>query len=148
MNKNNQVYIITGGSSGLGLGTVKVLRRFGYKIVIFDLQKNEQLKYDDNLLFFKIDVTDKLGIRRAMENVVGNWGRIDGVVNCAGRATVSYLTKKRRIPVLEPEEMEILFKINVLGSFNMIKEYVTLQQKYNWKKGVIINTSSVASEEG
>ncbi len=84
-----------------------------------------------------------------MVNIVENWGRIDGVVNCAAIALVSFFTEQEEeSPIIESEHLEALFKVNVLGTFNMIKEYVTLQQKYLWKKGVIVNTSSITSVEG
>jgi len=44
--------------------------------------------------------------------------------------------------------MEKFFKINVLGTFNMIREYLNLYKNNSWTKGVIINISSTASEDG
>ncbi len=46
MNNNSQVFIITGGASGLGLATAKVLRQSGHRVVIFDINENDQIKVD------------------------------------------------------------------------------------------------------
>jgi 2-keto-3-deoxy-L-fuconate dehydrogenase len=75
------VAIVTGGASGIGLATAQVLAQRGARVACFDL---EPVKVPEPLLGIAADVTDDAAVRRGVETVVEQFGRLDVVVNNAG----------------------------------------------------------------
>ena len=82
LNIKDRVYIVTGGSSGIGAAIVKELLDEGAKVVDADL--NEPKEVHENLTFYQTDVTNKNDVDATVKATVREYGRLDGVVNNAG----------------------------------------------------------------
>ena len=151
MSVENKVFIVTGGCSGLGKATAEHLGSFpGVKVAVFDLDVSEEVKVaSDRLLKLKTDVTDGALVRQNVDEVVKKFGKIDAVINCAGIATAGLLIyPKNPKHEMNAEKMELTFKVNVMGTFNVMKAYLEQYNKNQWKKGCIVNVASVAAEDG
>ena len=95
----NQVAVITGGSSGLGLSIMKALLAEGAKVAVLDLKAHPDTEKDSNVYFQSIDITQEDKVREAI-NIIGNkFGRIDILVNSAGIADNKNIRQISRIPV-------------------------------------------------
>ena len=88
MSRAGQTFIVTGGASGLGLGTVKLLANEGANVMILDRNAdlgNETAKtVGTTVAFTEVDVTDEESVKKAVASTVAKFGRLDGVINCAG----------------------------------------------------------------
>ena len=100
MEANNKVAVVTGGCSGLGNATVKVLLKAGVKVAIFDLneQQGAALVQElgegfgaDNVMFAKVDVSSAESVSSAMDAVIEKFGALHICVNCAGIAPAKRL---------------------------------------------------------
>src|ERR1700761_483788 len=80
----DNVFIVTGGSSGLGAGTARMLAEAGAKVVIADLREPEALA--ENVLFHKTDVSDEASAQAAGQAAQDRFGGLHGLINCAGVA--------------------------------------------------------------
>ena len=70
------VYVVTGGATGIGAGIAKVLRSHGARVAVFQ----PDASYEDAII---CDVRDPAAVSRAIEGVVRDYGRLDGLVNNA-----------------------------------------------------------------
>ncbi len=91
-------FIVTGGASGLGEGTVKMLAEAGANVVIADLQvdKGEALakQFGQKARFVKCDVTSEADSQAAVDTALENFAALQGLVNCAGIAIAERTVKK------------------------------------------------------
>ncbi|WP_028357816.1 3-hydroxyacyl-CoA dehydrogenase [Brackiella oedipodis] len=147
----NKVFIVTGGASGLGQGTAKMLVQNGAKVVIADVQDEAGQATAKELqqTFVHCDVTQEQDIQKVIA-AAQQQGSIFGLVNCAGIAPAQRTVGKKG-----PHQLDLFQKvisINLIGTFNMIR-LVAAQMQGNepeatGERGVIINTASVAAYEG
>lgn len=147
LNIKDRVYIVTGGSSGIGAAIVKELADAGSKVINADLNKPK--KADKNVTYYHTDVTSKKNVEETVKNTVEKYGHIDGVVNNAGinlpRLLVDNEKPKSQYEMTE-DDWTKMFNINVKSVMLMsqaVGRYLT-KQKY----GVIVNMSSEAGLEG
>jgi NAD(P)-dependent dehydrogenase (short-subunit alcohol dehydrogenase family) len=88
MQIRDSVFIVTGGASGLGAGTVRALAGQGGKVVAADVNRaaGEALaaKLGDAVRFVECDVTSEEHGKRAVDAAVSAFGGLTGLVNCAG----------------------------------------------------------------
>eukprot|EP00386_Alphamonas_edax_P010641 GDKI01034178.1.p1 GENE.GDKI01034178.1~~GDKI01034178.1.p1 ORF type:complete len:255 (+),score=59.59 GDKI01034178.1:65-829(+) len=154
MKVKNHVFIVTGGGSGLGESTVRMLVKEGAKVAIFDMStvNGEKLQREmgDQTAFFQVNVTDEQSVKAAVQGVVAKWSAIHGVVNCAGVASaIPTVGKNGPYPL---DAFELVLKINVTGSFNVARlaahQMSKQQPSEDGDRGVIINVASVAAYEG
>ena len=112
---NQQVAIVTGGCSGLGLSITKALADRGAFIEIFDLKSKEDLDFSDNshIAFHSVDITDEVKVQEAIHEVWQKHHRIDILINCAG------ITGLTNIKSHETNSNNIrkVFDINFMGSY-------------------------------
>jgi NAD(P)-dependent dehydrogenase (short-subunit alcohol dehydrogenase family) len=154
MNLHNQTFFISGGSSGLGQATAKALIAKGANVMIGDINitagEKAVLDLGNKAAFVECNVTDEASVQAAIAATVARFGGVHGVVNCAGVAPGERVVGKNGPHSLANFERTI--KINLIGSFNVIRiaAHQMSQQPAaaNGERGVIINTSSVASFEG
>ena len=89
MQIQNQVFLVTGGGSGLGAATARMLVRTGGKVVVADVSASGDdvaRELGANARFAKTDVTDEASTQAAIDLCVSAFGAIHGAVNCAGIA--------------------------------------------------------------
>ena len=151
MDIKDKVFIVTGGASGLGAGTVRMLVDNGAKVVIADVQDEpgKALAQELGQIFVHCDVTQEADGQAAVDAALG-LGSLFGLVNCAGIAPASR-TVGRNGP--HPLDMfQKVISINLVGTFNMIRLASAAMSNNDpeptGERGVLINTASVAAYDG
>ncbi len=145
------VFIVTGGASGLGEGTARMLAAQGATVVIADLQadKGEALARALGGAFVKCDVSQEADGQAAVAKAV-SLGKLMGLVNCAGIApAVKTVGKEGAHPLAVFSKV---VTVNLIGSFNMIRLAAEAMSKNDpeptGERGVLISTASVAAYDG
>jgi len=148
MKIHDNVFIVTGGSSGLGAATAALLAEAGGKVVIADLREPEALA--ENVLFHKTDVSDATSAEGVIEAARKHFGGLHGLVSCAGVAPSERVVGKAGPHGLDSFARTI--SVNLVGSFNMLRLAAsvmsTAEPNEEGERGVIINTASVAAFDG
>ncbi len=151
MDISGKVFIVTGGASGLGEGTARMLAEMGGKVVIADMQvdKGEAIATQISGQFIRCDVSQESDAAAVVNAAVG-LGKVMGLVNCAGIAPA-----ERTVGKNGPHALGIFNKciqVNLIGSFNMIRLCADAMSKNTpestGERGVLISTASVAAYDG
>ena len=149
-----KVFIVTGGASGLGEGTARMLVAHGGKVVLADLQvdKGEALAAElgaGNTAFVRCDVSQEADGQAAVAKATA-MGKLMGLVNCAGIAVGSKTVGKDGAHPLALYAKVI--SVNLIGSFNMIRLAAEAMCKNapeaTGERGVLVSTASVAAFDG
>ncbi len=146
-----KVFIVTGGASGLGEGTARMLADNGAKVLVADLQaeRGQQVASEIGGTFIKCDVSQEADGQAAVAAALA-MGRLMGLVNCAGLATAAKTVGKDGAHPLAPFSKTIT--VNLIGSFNMIRLAAEAMAKNTpeatGERGVLISTASVAAYDG
>jgi NAD(P)-dependent dehydrogenase (short-subunit alcohol dehydrogenase family) len=146
-----KVFIVTGGASGLGEGTARMLAANGGKVVIADLQKDkgEALAGEIGGSFVSCDVSQEADGQAAVATAV-SLGKLMGLVNCAGIAPAAKTIGKDGAHALALFAKVVT--VNLVGSFNMIRLAADAMAKNapepTGERGVLISTASVAAYDG
>jgi len=146
-----KVFIVTGGASGLGEGTARMLAASGGKVVIADMQadKGAQIAKEIGGAFVKCDVSQEADGQAVVAKAV-SMGKLMGLVNCAGISTAEKTVGKNGAHVLGAFTKTIT--VNLVGSFNMIRLAADAMCKNELEptgeRGVLISTASVAAYDG
>jgi NAD(P)-dependent dehydrogenase (short-subunit alcohol dehydrogenase family) len=146
-----KVFIVTGGASGLGEGTARMLAANGAKVVVADVQadKGQGLAQELGGAFVRCDVTQEPDAQAAVAQAL-SMGKLMGLVNCAGIAVGSKTVGKDGAHPLALFAKVI--SINLVGSFNMIRLAAEAMCKNapepTGERGVLISTASVAAFDG
>jgi NAD(P)-dependent dehydrogenase (short-subunit alcohol dehydrogenase family) len=153
MQIRNNVFIVTGGASGLGGATTRLLADNGGRIVIADVQldRGEALARELGPIarFVKCDVSSEADAQAAVAAATA-LGTLRGLVNCAGIAIGEKTIGKDGPHALA--SFASVISINLIGSFNMIRlaasAMAALEPTSDGERGVLINTASVAAYDG
>jgi NAD(P)-dependent dehydrogenase (short-subunit alcohol dehydrogenase family) len=146
-----KVFIVTGGASGLGEGTARLLASKGAKVVIADMQieKGESVAKEIGGAFVKCDVSNEAD-GMAVITAATAMGKLMGLVNCAGIAPAEKTVGKNGAHGLATFGKCIT--VNLIGSFNMIRLAAEAMCKNEpeatGERGVMISTASVAAFDG
>ncbi len=150
--------VITGGASGLGAATARLLAAEGVKIAIFDLndELGETLARETGGIFCKVNVTSSAEVDAGLAKARAANGQERILVNCAGVGgsvkTVSRDRETREIKEYPLDNFERIIQVNLIGTFRCITKsaagMLTLDPLPDGDRGVIINTASVAAEDG
>ncbi len=140
--------VVTGGGSGLGEGTARLLKEKGANVFLIDLNEEGLKKVSDDIgsEYFVGDVSNK----ELMSNAIKDLKNINCLVNCAGIAAGAKVVSSRGIHDLDL--FEKVLKVNLIGTFNMLRLCADKMQNNSpnedGEKGIIINTASVAAFDG
>jgi NAD(P)-dependent dehydrogenase (short-subunit alcohol dehydrogenase family) len=146
--------VVTGGASGLGEATVRILAANGGKAAILDLSEEKGTKLanelGENVIFVKTDVTDEASVQAALNKAMEAFGAIQVTVNCAGIGLAQKTLSKNG-----PHDLAAFTKViqvNLIGTFNVIRlaaeKMAANTPNAGGERGVIINTASVAAFDG
>lgn len=150
MDISDNVFLVTGGASGLGEATARMLAAASGKVVIADINPaGEALAAELGGRFVRCDVSSEVDGRAAVEAATG-LGRLAGLVNCAGVAPACKTVGKDGPHPLDAFERTV--RINLIGTFNMVRlaaaAMIGNTPDAGGERGVIVNTASVAAFEG
>ena len=151
MQIKDKVFIVTGGASGLGEGTARMLAAEGGRVVVADMQaeKGEAVAKEIGGAFVQCDVTSEADGKAAVEQATA-MGKLMGLVNCAGIAPAEKTVGKNGAHALAVFSKTIT--VNLVGSFNMIRLAAEAICKNapesTGERGVMISTASVAAYDG
>lgn len=155
MDIQQNTFLISGGGSGLGEATVRMLAENGANVVIADLNQEAGEKLAAELgaqaRFVKTDVSSEADVRAAVAAAVDSFGGLRGAVSCAGVAVVGKVLNKEGVP----HSQELFNKgvqVNLVGTFNVIRLAAQAMAgnapDAGGERGVIINTASIAAFDG
>lgn len=150
MQIDGSVALVTGGASGLGLATGTALAQAGARVVLLDLPSSDGAARASEIgaTFAPADVTDPASVQAAIDTATG-LGALRVVVNCAGIAPPGKVLG--RTGPLPLEDFERIVRINLIGTFNVIRlaaAAIAATEPVDGERGVIVNTASVAAYEG
>jgi NAD(P)-dependent dehydrogenase (short-subunit alcohol dehydrogenase family) len=146
-----KVFIVTGGASGLGEGTARMLAAQGGRVIVADLQqeRGQALAGEIGGRFVRCDVTQESDGQAVVAAALES-GKLMGLVNCAGIATASKTVGKDGAHPLALFTKTIM--VNLVGSFNMIRLAAEAmcrnEPEPTGERGVLISTASVAAYDG
>lgn len=151
MEIKNKVFIITGGASGLGAGTARMLVAEGASVILADVQDEagEKLAAELGQTYVHCDVTQEADGQAAVAAALAV-GPLFGLVNCAGVAPASRIVGKNGPHALDLFQKVVM--INLVGTFNMSRLAAAAMSENapedTGERGVLINTASVAAYDG
>ncbi|HRK23434.1 MAG TPA: SDR family NAD(P)-dependent oxidoreductase [Beijerinckiaceae bacterium] len=151
--------IVTGGASGLGEATARRLASHGVRVALFDLDeaRGTRVAGDIGGLFCKTDVTSEASVADALKAARSRHGIERIAVNCAGIAPGKRIVlKNRETGALAPQDLASFSKVvsvNLIGTFNVLAQSAAGMAGLepldeDGSRGVIVNTASVAAEDG
>ena len=154
MRVGESTFFITGGGSGLGAATARLLVENGAHVALADVDEEagEQMasQIGSGAEFVRTDVTDEESVQDALDSVVEIFGSLNGAVNCAGIGPAAKVVGKKGVHDLGLFTKTV--EINLVGTFNVIRlAAVRLAENElgeDGERGVIINTASVAAYDG
>ncbi len=150
MKLEGKVAIVTGGASGLGRACVEMFVEKGAQVMIFDraVEQGKALSASlHGVAFCEVDVSDEHSVRVAMAETLRQFHTIHVLVNCAGIGMALKTWGSQGVMPLEL--FELTLKVNLLGTFNVLRLAAEQFAKNpEEEKGVIINTASVAAFDG
>ena len=150
--------VVTGGASGLGAATVRHLASMGVRIAIFDLDEARGQAVADELggVFCAVDITSDASVDAGFAKSRAAIGQERVLVNCAGTGNAIKTAGRdkttgeiRNYPTLA---FDRIVQINLIGSFRCLAKsaagMLTLPSLEGDERGCIVNTASVAAEDG
>jgi NAD(P)-dependent dehydrogenase (short-subunit alcohol dehydrogenase family) len=155
MELTNSSAIVTGGASGIGAATARMLAKKGAKVVIADLQadKGEALAKEIGGAFCKVDVTNTQDIINAVE-MATSMGPIRALVNSAGIGWAQRTVGKDGLvdSAANLDAFKKVIAINLVGTFDCIRVVGTAMSRNeplaHGERGAIVNIASVAAFDG
>jgi len=154
MQIRNHVFLVTGGASGLGAATVRLLAGEGASVVIADTNRASGEALASELgpaaRFALTDVTSEQDAQAAVDLALSAFGHLHGLVNCAGVAPSEKILGREGPHRLDSFARTV--NINLVGTFNMIRLAAAAIAKEapgeDGERGLIVNTASIAAFDG
>ncbi|MBY8034810.1 SDR family oxidoreductase [Vibrio fluvialis] len=152
MNLRDSVIVITGAGQGLGQMMAVTLAQAGADLALLDM--NEQGLLDTQkqchmlsakAIYYVMDVTNEAQVVKTFEDIVIDFGHVDGLINNAGILRDGLLVKVKdgQISKMSLEQFDTVMNVNVTGTFLCGRE-AAVKMIETKRKGVIINISSIA----
>jgi NAD(P)-dependent dehydrogenase (short-subunit alcohol dehydrogenase family) len=158
MDINGVAAVVTGAASGLGEATARALAARSAKVAVFDrdAERGGKVAAEIGGIFCEVDVTSDERVAAAFAKAREAHGQERILVNCAGVATAAKTVARdketkaaKRYPM---QQFELTIQINLIGTFRCIANsalgMVDLEPMQDGERGVIIDTASVAAEDG
>ena len=153
----NTAAVVTGAASGLGLATARALAAGGARVAIFDrnAEAGERAAQEIGGVFCEVDVTQDASVDAGFAKARAAHGQERVCVNCAGVGNAAKTAGRKRdtgeIGAFPMNAFEFVIQVNLIGSFRVASRsaagMLTLEP-VDGERGVIINTASVAAEDG
>jgi NAD(P)-dependent dehydrogenase (short-subunit alcohol dehydrogenase family) len=150
--------VVTGGASGLGRATAEALAAKGVKVALFDLnaEAGEPLAAQVGGVFCKVDVTSDQDVETAFAKAREAHGQERILVNCAGIGSAFKTAGRNKesgaISSFPLDSFARVIQINLIGTFRCIASsaagMLTLSPLEDGDRGAIVNTASVAAQDG
>ena len=150
--------VVTGGASGLGEATSRLLAKHGVKVAIFDMQKDKGEKVASEIggVFCEVNVTSDDSVAEGFKKARTANGQERILVNCAGTGnaakTASRDKKTGEIKFFQSKDFDRIIQINLVGTYRCIAMsaagMLTLEPLAGGERGAIVNTASVAAQDG
>ena len=154
MQRKDHTFLVTGGGSGLGLATARLLHSGGANVAVLDI--NEQAgqaaaeELGERSLFVRTNVSSEDDVRAAVAAAKDRFGALDGAINCAGIGGAMRTTSKRGAHPLDA--FKGILEVNLVGTFNVIRLAAETMAETpappGEERGVFVNTASVAAFDG
>ncbi len=155
---NSLTAIVTGGASGLGAATARLLASRGVKVGIFDLneESGEAVAAEIDGCFARVNVTSEDDVEAGFEKLRSANGQERILVNCAGIGNAIKTASRHRetgeISHFPLDRFELIIQVNLIGTFRCIAKsaagMLTLNPLADGARGAMVNTASVAAEDG
>jgi NAD(P)-dependent dehydrogenase (short-subunit alcohol dehydrogenase family) len=154
MQVENSTFLISGGGSGLGAATARLLAESEANVIVADVdhERGEGVAAEigDKARFVRTDVTDDGSVQNALDATLEAFGELRGAINCAGVGPArKVLGKKGPHPL---EEFAQAVQINLIATFNVVRLSAAVMAKNEptagGERGIIVNTASVAAFDG
>ncbi len=146
------VVVITGGASGLGLACARAARRTGSAVVLLDLPSSAgtevAMELGERARFVPTDVRDPDQVQAALD-LAATLGTLRVAVNCAGVATPGRIVGRRGVLALD--DFRAVVEINLIGTFNVLRlaaAAMSANEPLDGDRGLILMTASVAAYDG
>jgi NAD(P)-dependent dehydrogenase (short-subunit alcohol dehydrogenase family) len=138
---NTNVAIITGASSGIGLGMAETLVKQGYQVVANsrNITKANTLTASENLVLIDGDIADQAVAARVVDTAIQKFGRVDLLVNNAGIFVPKPFTE------YTPEDFNRVFSTNVVGFFYVTQSAIVQMRKQ--KSGHVVNITTTLADQ-
>ena len=150
--------VVTGGASGLGEATARALAAEGVKVAIFDMneEKGAKVAADIGGVFCHVNVTSEESVDAGFAKARAAIGQERVLINCAGTGnaikTASRAKETGQIKHFPLDLFNMIVQINLVGTFRCIAKsaagMLTLEPMEDGERGAIVNTASVAAEDG
>jgi len=155
---NTVAAVVTGGASGLGAATARALAAKGVKVALFDLQeeKGKAVAAEIGGIFCEVNVTDDASVDAGFAKARAAHGQERILVNCAGTGnaikTASRSKEDGSVKHFPLDAFNWIVQINLVGTFRCIAKsaagMLSLEPMDDGERGAIVNTASVAAEDG
>lgn len=153
MEISGQAALVTGGGSGLGAATARHLAALGARVGILDFNEAGARAVAEEIggAAFKVDVSDADAVDAAIEAACGALGQVPRIaVNCAGVGLAAKIVDREGNPSFDIFDRTI--RVNLYGTYNVMshatRRMVALEALETGERGIVINTASVACEDG
>jgi len=154
MEVNGNAFLVSGGASGLGGATARLLAESGANVVIADInkEKGEALAraLGPNARFVETNVTNEESVKSAVGAAVSAFGALRGAINCAGIGVAEKTVGKEGPHSLA--SFKRIIEVNLIGTFNVIRlaaaQMAAQEPNTGGERGVIVNTASIAAFDG
>ncbi|MCA1848139.1 MAG: 3-hydroxyacyl-CoA dehydrogenase [Actinobacteria bacterium] len=147
METQGRTFLVTGGGSGLGAATARMLEGEGANVVVADLRGEDA---GPNTRFVRSDVTDEGSVKDAIDAALQGFGALHGAINCAGIASAEKVLGREGPHPLE--SFSKVVEVNLVGTFNVVRLAAEAMARNEptegGERGVIVNTASVAAFDG